>query len=166
MDISDNCRMCRERTETVAHIVSECQQLAQNEYKKYRHDKVAASLLWNMCKTYGFSCTEKMYGHVVQKEMQVLENERIKSLLVSQYNRKQKLTITDQILYWLKKARKNVTVACPFDTRIGKKETEKMDQYTDLRYEILKCWKGEVNSVTVVPIVVGALGMATNKLRH
>ena len=31
--ISVNCRMCGERTETVAHIVSECQQLAQNEYK-------------------------------------------------------------------------------------------------------------------------------------
>jgi len=40
-----------------------------------------------------------------------------------------------------------------------------MDKYTDFRYEILKCWKGEVNNVTVVPIAVGALGVVTNKLR-
>ena len=76
------------------------------------------------------------------------------------------MNVIDQIL--LEKSEKKcflIDVACPFDTRIGKKETEKMEKYTDLRYEILKCWKGEVNSVMVVPIVVGALGMVTNKLR-
>ena len=31
--------------ENVSHLVSECNELAQNKYKKLRHDKVAA-LLW------------------------------------------------------------------------------------------------------------------------
>ena len=47
---SAKCRMCDERDETVAHIVSECSQLAQNDYKKCRHDKIAAIIHWNYCK--------------------------------------------------------------------------------------------------------------------
>ena len=37
------CRMCKNREETVTHIISECSKLAQLEYKK-RHDKVTRSL--------------------------------------------------------------------------------------------------------------------------
>ena len=40
--ISRMCRMCGRREETVAHIVSECKKLVQNEYKNWRHDKVGA----------------------------------------------------------------------------------------------------------------------------
>ena len=110
-----------------------------------------------------------MYEHVVQKEMRVLENERIKILWDFPIQTEAKIDHNRPDIVLVEKSEKKcflIDVACPFDTRIGKKETEKMDKYTDLRYEILKCWKGEVNSVTVVPIVVGALGMVTNKLRH
>ena len=34
------CRMCKQKEETVSHIVSECPKLAQREYKR-RHDCVA-----------------------------------------------------------------------------------------------------------------------------
>ena len=40
-----------------------------------------------------------------------------------------------------------IDVACPFDTWIGKKEREKVEYYTDLKFEILKCRKGEVKKV-------------------
>ena len=43
-DCSAKCRVCDERYETLANIVSECSQLAQNEYKKCRHDKIAAMI--------------------------------------------------------------------------------------------------------------------------
>ena len=42
------CRMCWERDETISHIVSECKKLAQNEYKKWRHDKVVAVIHWHL----------------------------------------------------------------------------------------------------------------------
>ena len=48
-DVQDKCRLCGERDETVAHIVSECKELTKNEYKKCRHDKVAAMLHWSLC---------------------------------------------------------------------------------------------------------------------
>ena len=60
VDISPKCRMCGGADETVSHIVSECKQLAQNEYKKCRHDKIAAILHWSMCREYGFPHTEKL----------------------------------------------------------------------------------------------------------
>ena len=47
--ISEICRMCGEREETVAHIVSECKKLAQIEYKNWRLGKVAAIIRWELC---------------------------------------------------------------------------------------------------------------------
>ena len=41
---SMKCRMSGNVTKNVSHIVSECNELAQNEYKKLRHDKVATLL--------------------------------------------------------------------------------------------------------------------------
>ena len=46
------CRLCRNSTETVRHIISGCKRLAQREHKK-RHDKVALRVHWDMCRKYG-----------------------------------------------------------------------------------------------------------------
>ncbi|CAH3046938.1 unnamed protein product, partial [Porites lobata] len=41
-NVSPACRiMCREREETVSHLVAECTSLAQKYFKAWRHDKVA-----------------------------------------------------------------------------------------------------------------------------
>ena len=40
--------MCGERGETVQHIICECKQLAQREYKK-RHDIAAKLFQWKLC---------------------------------------------------------------------------------------------------------------------
>ena len=58
-----------------------------------------------------------------------------------------------------------IDVACPFNARIGKKEREKVEYYTDLKYEILKCWKWEVKKVLIILIVIGALGLVTKNLK-
>ena len=54
-----------------------------------------------------------------------------------------------------------IDVACPFDTRVEKKEKEKFEHYTDLKYELLKVWNMEVTKVYIIPIVIGALGTVT-----
>ena len=56
-----------------------------------------------------------------------------------------------------------IDVACPFDTRIAEKEQEKIDHYQDLKMEIQKMWN--CRSVSVIPVVVGALGAVTKNLR-
>ena len=75
--ISGMCRMCGEREETVAHIVSECKKLVQNEYKNWRRDKAAAIIHWELCKKHGVAVKEKWYGHKAEK---VTETDEIKIL--------------------------------------------------------------------------------------
>ena len=58
-----------------------------------------------------------------------------------------------------------IDVTCPFDSRINKKEQEKIEYYTDLKKEILKCWSKEVDKVMILPIIIGALGTVTKNLR-
>ena len=49
----------------------------------------------------------------------------------------------------------------PNDSGIFEKEKEKIEKYQDLRREIAKLWSIKMS---VVPIVVGALGTVTNNL--
>ena len=67
---SPKCKLFRKMDENVSHVVSECN--APNEYKKLRHDKVAALLHWQWCKTYGFETHEKHYEHFVENDVRVL----------------------------------------------------------------------------------------------
>ena len=52
--------------------------------------------------------------------------------------------------------------AAPADHRIKLKESEKKDKYLDLPWEFKKLWNLKV---TVIPIVIGALGIVTRGLK-
>ena len=58
-------RLCRgrEREETIRHVVSECEMLAQNKHHLWRHDNVDVVFHWVMCKRYGFPTETKWYKH-------------------------------------------------------------------------------------------------------
>ena len=49
-NVTKECRLCGKADETIAHIESECQQLAQKQYKGWRHDKVAQIVHWKLCR--------------------------------------------------------------------------------------------------------------------
>ena len=53
--------------------------------------------------------------------------------------------------------------ACPFDTRIEKKEEEKCINYCDLKYEIARMWR--MKDVEVISVVIGALGTVAKPLQ-
>ena len=72
--------MCGKMDGSVSHLVWQCKELGQNEYKKLRHDKVTALLQWQLCKTYGFEIHVEYYEHFVENKMRVLENDRVKIL--------------------------------------------------------------------------------------
>ena len=69
----------------------------------------------------------------------------------------------DLIIINKKKKRicKIVDFAVPADYRINLKESEKKDKYLDLARELKKLWNMKV---TIVPIVIGALGTITKGL--
>ena len=60
-----------------------------------------------------------------------------------------------------KKKEKIVDFAVPADHRINLKESEKKDKYLDLARELKKLWNMKV---TIMPIVIGALGTITKGL--
>ena len=126
MDITETCKMCRDKEESISQMVSECKQLAQKEYKVSRHDKAASILHWDICKKNGFECGDKSYEHFVDSEKKVLENEDvpIQTDKKLDHNRPD-ITMIDKRnkVSWL------IDVACPFDTRIDKKENEKIEAY-------------------------------------
>ena len=163
-DISPSCRLCGKEMRL---SVSECKELAQNDYKKARHDKVAAILHWQMCQKYGFPTAAKSYEHFVDKEMSVLENEKVKLLWDFSIQTEIKIDHNKPDIVLLDKKEKTCyvnDVACPFDTRVEKKEKEKFEHYTDLKYELLKVWNTEVTKVYIIPIVIGALGIVTKNV--
>ena len=60
--ISVACRMCGEREESISHILAECKMLAQNQYRLWRHDKVAQIIHWQFCERYNFESGGKWYN--------------------------------------------------------------------------------------------------------
>ena len=52
-------------------------------------------------------------------------------------------------------------VLIPGDFRVCEKEIEKIDKYKPLKDEIARLWA--MQKVTIIPIVVGALGAITNR---
>ena len=125
-NVESICRVCGAANEIVAHIVSECSKLAQKEYNQVRRDNVAKMLHWNLCEKWGFNKAEKCYIHKLEK---VLESDNCKILWdfttqthkTLEHNRPDK-TVID------KKSQKCLLIdpACPFGTRIEKKERQKM----------------------------------------
>ena len=76
-NVSSLCRVYGQAEETVAHIVAERSKLAQNDFKKLKHDNVAKVIHWKLCGKWGFERGDKWYTHVPEK---VLESEYCKLL--------------------------------------------------------------------------------------
>ena len=55
---------------------------------------------------------------------------------------------------------KIIDIAVPGDSRVKEKELEKIEKYQMLREEIRCIW--QVNKVTVISVVVGALGVISD----
>ena len=123
---------------------------------------------WHLCHKFGFSCGSKNYEHFVDNTIAVLENEAVKLLWDFSMQTESKIEHNRPDIVVIEKKSKTcyiIDVACPFDTRIEKKEMEKKDAYCDLKYEIFKVYKGEVNKVFIIPIIIGALGSVTKRFK-
>ena len=69
------CRIYDKKSETISHIVSECEKLAQKEYKR-RHN-VASCGDSSLCGKYSLKRSEKWYEHAPED---VAVNEEVKIL--------------------------------------------------------------------------------------
>ena len=125
-NVSSLSRMCGERNETVAHLISDCTTLVQKQYKDWRHDAICRIIHWQMRIDYGLDHADKWYKH--RPEMMV-ENEETKFLWdmsiqtdkILKYN-KSGILLMDNI----KKKAQIIDIACPFDSQVREKENEKI----------------------------------------
>ena len=102
------------------------------------HDNVDKMLHWKLCKKWGFNKAEKWYIHKPEKvsdpeNCKILWDFPIQTDKTLEHNRPD-ITVID------KKSKKCILTgpACPFDTRIEKKEEAKCTNYSEQRYEIVK----------------------------
>ena len=114
-----------------------------------------------MCKALKFDHTIKWYIH---NPASVLENDSHK--LLWDFNIQTDPLIPARrpdliIINKEKRICKLVDFAVPADHRINLKESKKKDKYLDLARELKKLWNMKV---TIVPIVIGALGTVTKGL--
>ena len=135
------CRVCGAADETVAQTFPECSKLAQKAYKQVRDDNVAKMLHWKLCDKWGFSKAGKSYIHKSEK---VLESEDCKIFWdfpiqtdKTREHNQPNITVIDK----KSKTFPLIDLACPFNTRIEKKEEEKCTNYSQLKYESAKIWK-------------------------
>ena len=153
--------MCGNASESVTHITSACQKLAQTQYK-HRHDKVGKKIHWLLSKKYDLGCTDKWYQHSPEP---VAENEEVKILwdLMIQTDRVIEHRRPDIVV--VEKIGGKcfiIDIAVSGDHNVKQKELEKKTKYVDLRFEIARLWNKEVS---VIPVVVGALGTLTANLK-
>ena len=154
------CRMCGERGESIYHLISECGKLAQREYKR-RHDDVARYVHWQLCQNVGIESCDKWYEH---KPECVMENNDYKIYwdFMIQCDRMIEARKPDVVL--IAKRTKDVRIidiAIPGDKRVKDKEIEKLEKYQMLKEEVRRLWK--MKTVTVLPIVIGALGAVSQR---
>ena len=157
---NSKCRLCGDRDETINHIISECSKLALREYKT-RHNWVGKASHWETYKKFKFDHTNKCYMHnpaAVQENdtYKLLWDFEIHTMCLIAARRPDLIIINNK-----KRISKIVDFAVPADHRIKLKECEKKDKYLDLAREVNKLWNMKV---TIVPIVISALGTITKGL--
>lgn len=155
------CRMCKSKDETVSHIVSECTKMAQTDYKA-RHDKVAAAVHWSLSKRHNLPHSERWYQHRAEA---VVENDDIKLLWDFDIHTDKVIQARRPDIVVVKKRDKECTIidiSVPGDARTESVEDHKIEKYRDLAREVSRLWDVKT---TVIPIVIGALGTVTPRLR-
>ena len=136
-EVSEKCRMCGERDESITHLIAKCKKLAQKEYKQ-RHDNIARIVHLELCQKFGLVGEVKWYNH---KPAGAVENDRVKILWdfniqtdhVIQHRRPDIV-----VLYKNERKCHLIDIAVPGDKRIELKEQEKIDNYTKLKQEVKK----------------------------
>ena len=148
---SPMCRLCGKKGESVQHITSGCEKLAQEEYKR-QHDNVAKKVHWDICKKNGLEHSEKWYEHapegaVENEEIKVLWNINIQCDNLIEARRPDLIVID-------KKEQKGIIVDIAVPAYVRVEEKEKVEKYQDLKREMIRLWK--LRNVEIVAVVIGA----------
>ncbi|MEM7264393.1 MAG: reverse transcriptase domain-containing protein [Pseudomonadota bacterium] len=160
--VSPLCRVCGEEAESVWHVTSGCKVLAQKEYRR-RHDRMGLRVYWELCRKYGMKCAARWYEEVPDKvrrsdngNIEIWWDRAVETTQQVESNRPDVVVVDHVKKSWL-----IVDFAVPSDRNVTNKEEEKITKYSPLAHQIRKLHSV---STSIVPIVVGSLGIVTKRL--
>lgn len=165
---SELCRLCKERSETVTHIMSACPVLARKEYID-RHNRVCSQIHFEICRHYGSRLpAEKWYVH---KPANVTQTPDEKTTILYDHPVRTDRTVAAQnedsgpanrpdIIIKGQKETILIDVSIPADANIIKKEAEKHLKYQSLAIEIKRMWR---TKVLIKPLVIGCTGFVSEE---
>lgn len=152
------CRVCHERDETVEHLVAGCKVLANSEYLS-RHNRALMIMAVAWAKEYELVGDEMVWYKERWERGTVLENERGKLVWDFEFHLRKTTTARRPDLILEDKENKKIWIcdmACPQQRNIEAKRLEKLTKYRQLAYETRE--RRPQHEITVVPLVIGALG--------
>ena len=155
--------MFSERDESITHLIAECKKLAQKEYKQ-RLGNIARIVHLKLCQKFGLVGEVNWYNHISGS---VVENGGVKiswDLDIQTDHVIQHRSPDIVVLYKSEKRCHLTDIGVPGDKSIELKEQEKVDNYSKLRQEVKKIL--DLSQVVVVPVVIGALGMTSKRLKY
>ena len=154
------CRICGKADASINHLLSECNKMAQKEYKR-RHDWIGRKIHWEVCGKCGLDTKDRWYEHELQS---LYEDEEYKILwdFSIQTDHAIEATRPDMIIVEKKSNKcQIIDFAVPFDTKVDEKEKEKTFKYQDLERELKILWNKKFKEISVI---IGALGRAPKAL--
>jgi hypothetical protein len=158
--VSALCRVCKAKTETVAHIAGGCEPLMQGPGTK-RHDRVGTRVHWELCRKYGVECSARWYEHKPQVvsqnasgDVQIYWAYKWTTTVPVAHNTPDVVVKDHKAKLWT-----IIDFAVPLDHNIVSKQREKIFDYTALANEFKRDGRNGNIRTQVIPIVVGALGM-------
>ena len=162
--MSENCRLCSARRETVNHRLPGCTVLAGSEYVQ-RHNKALMVFAVEWAKQAGLLEESTVWYKITSQKGTTLENQRKKliwdfedCMRKTTSARRPDLTLEDlqERKIWL------IDMARPSESNIEDKLREKRFKYQQLAFEIREKRTGYL--VEIIPFVIGCLGGGMKKL--
>lgn len=162
----DRCRMCGKRPETIQHLTSACEKLAQTEYLQ-RHNRVAAIVHQQISQNLNLITHSNPCPYYKYEPAPVLESARFtlyydRSILTDRAipNNRPDIILRDKQL----KKVYLVDIAVPNSHNIEDKLREKVQKYRDLGDEVKRMW--DVDFVKIIPLVLSATGIIPRCLKE
>lgn len=156
--ISGLCRVCGEKTETVAHIAGGCGQLMKGP-GTVRHDRMGARVHWELCKKYNVKVVDRWYEHKPQTTSRSEDGNVIIHWDVPWttppkakiwYYRPDVVIQNVKEKFWT-----IIDFSVPLDHNIVTKQAWKVEKY----HKLAQYFRTEHGvKTTIIPVVVGAFG--------
>ena len=159
------CRVCKERDETVEHLVAGCKVLAGQEYLS-RHNRALMILAVIWAKEKGLIDEQVVWYKERWERGKVLENENAKLIWDFEFHLRKTTTARRPDLTLEDKNQKKIWICdmtCPQQQNIEAKRIEKLTKYRQLAFEMRERRPGF--EIVIVPIAIGALGGGMRQAR-